>query len=436
MNSSFFRTGSMSMLATLAGQAFAVLHFALSARALSLEALGIWAFFLTLVSFVDMARLGLIQNALGHFLSKEDDHIGLFSGTLALSAAIQIGGALVLWGIASLPGLEKNFPGLFQLSGYYILLAGAISVMRFYEHAAIARQDFRQSLIVTASYGSISTLLLGMAMISGVELTPATLVLLQIPAALGSTLIAAAKQRNNIVFRAPTRYWIRKIFAFGRYGMASGITSMLMQRADILQLSALVAPAELALYGIATRVISWIDMPLGSWGLAIFPRLARSHRDGGENAVSSEYDQAVGAIAAFIIPLGLGAALFAEPIVKVLGGSDAAAAAPLVQILALSGLIKPWGRMSGVLLDATGHPRVNFTLVLLSCLINVIFIIIFATQWGITGAALAGGSTIWITVVAGQFILRRFFPVSFKRSTFFIMDTYARFWHKISHQAL
>ena len=44
-------------------------------RVLEVSEMGIWVLFLTICAFLEVTRMGLIQNALVKFLSSEDEHL-------------------------------------------------------------------------------------------------------------------------------------------------------------------------------------------------------------------------------------------------------------------------------------------------------------------------------------------------------------------------
>lgn len=433
LKNSFFRSGSLAMVSGLAQQGFALLHFLLAVRWLAPEALGTWTMFLVLVSFIDMARMGLIQNALVHFgTHKQEDKPFIFSAALVLSVGVNILGAVILlvlsialkdiWQMPTLPILFLN----------YFILAILTGILRFIEGARIMEQDFKTSALSAIIFGLSYVVLTVLAHYLNFNISGFTLLWLQIPAATLALSVIAYLNRRYLKLGQLKLEWVRQIILFGRFGMGTNLCSMLFQRADVMLLGAFVSPAALGIYNVATRIITYLDFPLNALGLALLPKIASEHQVSGFEGVIKLYERSVGWLLAMTLPIAVGTFFGSDIIIYWMAGSKYSEAAVLVKILALAGLVKPWGRLFGVTLDAVGKPHWNFRMLLLSMVITIIINLIFIPSWGILGAAIATSLSIVITILIGQIMLHKWLPVKVLSSFEHIMPTYQAIFKKFA----
>ena len=105
------------------------------------------------------------------------------------------------------------------------------------------------------------------------------------------------------------------------------------------------------------------------------------------------------------VPLSLFMIVLAPWAVVWLGGEQYVNAAPLLQVLAIAGLVKPWGRAFGLTLDAIGRADLNFKMLLFSMGLNLALNLAFLPLFGVKGAAWATGLGTVITVGVGQIFL-------------------------------
>ena len=92
-------------------------------------------------------------------------------------------------------------------------------------------------------------------------------------------------------------------------------------------------------------------------------------------------------------------------ILKIVAGESYVDAAPILRITMLYGLFVPFARQFGTMLDAMGKPKVNFAIVMLSALLNILFNYIFISRWGLIGAAYGTLITYLIVFIINQIIL-------------------------------
>ena len=111
--------------------------------------------------------------------------------------------------------------------------------------------------------------------------------------------------------------------------------------------------------------------------------------------------------------------LFNKQIINTLS-TESYSSTPLVIIILLAGsLVKPVGRVFGLLLDAMGRPKVNFQMLSFSLAVNLIMNLALIPSYGAIGAAIATSSSIVLTIIAGQLLLRRWLKLDWSDMTTF-----------------
>lgn len=429
---SIAKTGSYAFLAAIAQQTFNVLHFLLIARWITPDAMGVWAMSTTLVTFGEMMRLGLMQNAMVHFGAKHPDERPQIVRTAFILNALCAGGiAVVMWLVAFVCAPIWNMPELPVFFAWYPLVAIAYGQMRFNDACRMMDGDFRGAFLSQVIYGG--SYVLSTIAIRAIWGGPTLLQLMVLQAVAGFATIPALRllRATSIQHGVFQKQWVPKLLNYGRYGLGTNLFSMLFQRADMLLLGAFVPASSIALYTVATRLNGYLDLPLNSLGQAFFPKIAdEKHRPGGN--LPRLLEQSTGLLLAMALPSLLGMLLFAMPLVWILAGKQYLAATPLVQILAISALVKPWGRMFGVALDAIGAPQWNFRMMLASFVVTLGCNALFIPFWGVYGAATATLISIFITVIVGQVLLQRLLPVRMSGALHYVMPAYRSMFEKLA----
>lgn len=398
----------LSIGGALSLQGFTLLTFMLLARLLPAAQMGAWALWLTFVSIADMTRQGLLQNGLVRFSAKEPTAwSGWLTAAFWLNGMASIGLGLLLSIGAWLSGNLMHLPELQTLAALALPFTLLQGLGRFAEAVQVTKRDFRGVLFANSLNGAAQLALTGYCFL---QKTPPSLVQLLGFQTIGLTLgvvLVAVFFRGHFAFGKFELEKMRELYRFGRYVAGTNFFSMLFQRLDTLLIGVFLTPASVALYNVATRLNGLLDLPLNSLSLAQFPVLAKSIADG--KPTPEVFNATVRKLLFVQGPLSILLIIFAPQAVRILGGGNYAGAAVLLQVLALAGLVKPWGRSFGMTLDATGKSDMNFKMLLFSMAVNLVLMLALLPAFGVTGAAVAAGLGILLTVGAGQWLLKRRF---------------------------
>ncbi|MFZ4635583.1 MAG: lipopolysaccharide biosynthesis protein, partial [Saprospiraceae bacterium] len=414
--------GSLAMATGLAQQGIALLQFILTARILAPADLGQWAMYLTLIGLADMARHGMVHNSMVHFTAgNQPDSAGARAAMLLWGLGLTAVAALLLAVPGRLLSDLWQMPALPTLFGIYLFTGLVWALVRHAESAGMAEEDFRIPLVTAVLYGTV--LLMATAWYWAAGIRPGLQVLAWWQGAGWLTALGYVcwKRSRYFAIQHLSAHWLYKVWGFGRYSMMSNLSSVIMQRVDLFMLGFYVGSAELATYNVATKAITFLDFPLNALGQVAFPRLSATFHRQGLVATARLYEHSVGRLLAITLPLTLIVAAGAPMIVGLIGGAGYARAAGVLQLLALAGLIKPWGRMFGVTLDAIGRSDLNLKMLVLSFVLNIGFNVLLTPIYGIFGAALAAVLSILAGILTGQAVLRRLLPAN-------PMEAVAHFW--------
>lgn len=149
----------------------------------------------------------------------------------------------------------------------------------------------------------------------------------------------------------------RTVFHFSKWLVFINLLNYASSRGDSLIIGSKVGAGAVGYYGVANEVAS---MPTNELVFpiqrAIFPGFSKIAAD--KQALKKSYLSVFTLVVMLAAPLGVGIALVAEPMVKVLLGEKWLLAIPLIEILALSGALRVMGASSGSVMYAMSEVRV------------------------------------------------------------------------------
>lgn len=396
------------MGSALALQGFTLLTFMLLARLLPVAQMGTWALWLTFVSIADMTRQGLVQNGLIRFTANDPGNWGgWLTAAFTLNNFASVGLGLLLTLAAWLSGTLLDMPELTTLAFWALPFMLFQGVTRFAEAVQVTKRDFWGVLIANTLNGAVQLGIVGWFFIQKSLPSLSQLLVFQLIGLATGLVAVAVFFKKYFAFGKMEREKMHEMYRFGRYVAGTNFFSMLFQRLDTLLIGIFLTPASVALYNVATRLNGLLDLPLNSLSLAQFPVMAKSFAE--SKPLQEVFNGTVRKLLFVQGPLSILLIILAPQAVMLLGGPSYADAAPLLQILALAGLVKPWGRTFGMTLDATGRSDLNFKMLLFSMSVNLVLILALLPGFGVTGAAVASGCGILLTVGTGQWLLNKKF---------------------------
>jgi lipopolysaccharide exporter len=403
----------LALLGGFAQTGFNMLLYVLLVRSLPVSDMRSWVMYMTLTSFADMARHGLVYNGTIRRLTQPDASAPeTTAAALVLSLLVSMAFALVFW--ISAPQLAVFFdaPLLLDLSKMYLLFAPLWAMLKCIEMVHIAKQNFSVSFYSAVAFGGLSCAILSGCWLTKLDFHLWQVVLWQscsVLLALGILLVRFGLPNGM------SRNWqtaLRELFQFGKYSAGTTMFSNMFTKADVLIIGALLPGAAVVLYDAAARVYTVLDIPMNSASQVYYPQMTAALHQKDHKAAASIFAKAVAQLLILMVPLAIASVLFAQVLIRLLAGEAYTDASVLLQILCLGTIIKPVGRIGGIMLDAMGLPAANFVKLVLSALVTALLNYIGIKLFGLVGAAFASVLAVWVTILGAQMWIQTKIPIN------------------------
>ncbi len=409
---------------------FSLVTAMLLLRGLTKEDFATWGLFLVVTYFLEMGRSGLLQNGLMTFVARYPDEEPAISTTAlvlnlaysALSIAAMCLGGHWLAQSLHLPQFVLLLPA------YY---ASNIAMVFLYQSNFVqqAHAEFRGIFWGTFLHrGS----LFGWVVWSKLAGHP-----LQLPdlgwvffwgiflGALASLFFSGKFFPRRLVWQ---NAWLARFWHYSKYVLGTNLSAMLYKNIDKLVLGQLAGPAAFAVYDAAGKVTQMVEAPSFSIASAVFPTGARMAQQDGPDALRRLYEQSVGAILAIVLPFLVLSVVFAKPLMLVFAGPAYDDAAGVLQVTAFFGLFMPFAVQFGTIMDASGHPDINFKYTFFTAVLNVLLTYALVGRFQLYGAACAVLMGYAISFVLMQRQLYQRFGIRWWRAFAFVPTAYRTVW--------
>ena len=165
------------------------------------------------------------------------------------------------------------------------------------------------------------------------------------------------------------------------------LVGALYWRLDVVLLSLLADREEVGPYGLAFKVVDVLMTVPGYMMLTLLPELARlsEQRERLDEVVQKAFDVMQTGAAPMVVFL----AVFAHPVVTLIGGPEFSGAAPILQLLMVGVLIAYVGNVPVQAMVALNQQRSLFIITIAALIPNVALNLVFIPLWGGEGAAAA-----------------------------------------------
>lgn len=388
--------------------------FLLLVRILSKEEWGTWIAFLITSSFIEVARSGLLQNALVKYLAtaKKEDYGIITTASLVTNIALSLLSVLVLLALSHPLTTWLNAPGLSTLIQIYCITTLLLIPLQQFNFIQQGNFDFKGIFWSNFTKQGLFFFFILFFILSGNTLKLEYLALAQIFTAFSGSLVSYHFAKKYLNFSRVIDWgWVKKLFSFGKYVFGTNLSAMLYKNIDKYMLGYLAGgPIAIGIYENAIRVTNLSEVPTFSIAQVVFPQGAKKIKTEGKSAIKELYEKSVGAIFAIILPFILFVFLFPSFIINVIA-PEYQETIPVLQLTILYGLFLPFAIQFGTVLDSMGRPKINFYFTIFGAFLNIIFNYIFISKYGLIGAAYGTLTTYCITFVLNQIVLYKILKV-------------------------
>ena len=391
-----------------------IFSFMLLARILGPAGYGVWGLFLVITSIAETSRTALIRNAFIRFMHQADrsEEPMIQGAALTLSFVISfLMGLLFFLASTVFQSLIGN-PELSELLRWYALIILISSFFSSMEMLLNAKLDFRGVCWMYVVRQALLMLMIAVYFVFNIHLELYQLALFYLLSFLAGTLTGFVFGRRHIAWDFTNlKTWFPKLLHFGKYVFGTNISSLLFRSTDNFITFNVFGPALSGYYNACLRISNLIDLPSQVIADVMFPRVAK-YNAGDRDAVKSMYEKSVGAVMLFSIPALLIVFIFPAFILRFLAGEEFVVAVPLLRITAFFGFILPFLKQFGTVMDATGHPHINFRVMFFAFIFNIGSNLLGVHLFGLTGAALGTAFTYTVVFIISQYLLHRKFGIS------------------------
>jgi len=403
----------------------------LAHEALSKQEMGVWAIFMSITAIIELIRQGLVKTALIKFINHSDkrEHKFVVGAAFLLNAFVTfITALLMLIFTPYLAGFLKA-PQLEQM--LYLLQAGMLLMIPFshFEWIMYSKAIFKGVFWTYFFRQGITLTLVFIVFIINKRVSLNSLVIIYNIGLLVGILVSYRYVKylliNSFVF---SMKWILKLFQFGKYVFASGISTLVFRSADQMMLSPILGTTIFnASQNIAMRFINLTDLPSQTLGDILFPKSSESKNSNNPAIIKYYYEKTVGASLCIVLPLVIFVLLFPKAIIFILAGPQYYDAIPYLQLISLTGITLSFLKQYGVIMDSTGRPLTNFITTTIIAVINVVILYFFIKYFHFIGAGYALVISHLIGFFITQFLLFKLFNINFLNAFKYAFKFYPEF---------
>lgn len=206
---------------------------------------------------------------------------------------------------------------------------------------------------------------------------------------------------------------IIELFNFGKYSLATNLSSTLLTSANTFIITFFLGPAALAIYNLPQRLMEIVELPLRSFVGTGMSAMASAMNNDRKAEVLVIFKKYAGLLTYAFIPIVLGGIIFADLAISILGGAKyhGTDAANIFRIYLIFSILYPLDRFNGVTLDIIHQPKANFQKVLVMLAVIVVGNIIGVTLLkNLYGIALAGPFVLFSGLIVGYYSLNKYLP--------------------------
>ncbi len=197
----------------------------------------------------------------------------------------------------------------------------------------------------------------------------------------------------------------RRIAEYALPLTATNSADILDKRVDTLLVGFFLSPVEVGFYVLADRVIKFIETPMSALGFTLSPMYGSQKAAGNITQISRIYEIALVKSLLLYIPAGAGLVLIAEPLIRLVFGSEYMGAVIVLQVLGLFAVFKAVTKLTDNGLDYLGRARERAIVRMITAVLNVGLNIILLPLVGVVGAAIATVITYGIYTGANLYIV-------------------------------
>jgi len=214
-----------------------------------------------------------------------------------------------------------------------------------------------------------------------------------------------------------SRETVMELYHFGKYSLATSLSSNLMRTVDTYIITFMLGPGALAILNLPWRLMELVEIPLRSFVATGMSSMAAAFNQGNMNEMRRMLNKYAGMLTLAFIPMAVAVLFLADIPVLILSSGKYAdtEAANLFRIGMFVAILYPIDRFNGVALDIVHQPKVNFQKVQLMLLFKIVGDVVFiSVLHSVYAIPMAGLVTMFAGMSFGYVKLNKFIPFRIK----------------------
>jgi len=383
----------LSILHRFSSTLFGFLNFFILARVLPKNELGIWSIFLFVVAAFEMSKGSLLKNA--HIrlilISKNKNHSIIAGSSIFVNVIFTILFIAII--LLFSPNLSNWLNTGKQLSTMLMLyIPGLISMIYFAHFEAVqqSNNNFKNGFTANLIRQLLFFILLLVHFISGKNLELFTIVYYYTLGNFIGTLLFFILSRKYIsyTFQYSIKI-IKEILGFGGFMMGGNIITQISSNLDQLLVSRYLSTEYVGNYGIASRVMYAVEIPMNGVSEALFPTFTKASGDGDKLSFNNYLEKSIGTLIAIMLPVIIIMVCLTELIIKVIAGNNYIDANEILQIYLIITLINIFKHQSSNTLLSLGKSKLHFIITILHFVFSIGMIYLGIKEFEYLGPAYA-----------------------------------------------
>jgi lipopolysaccharide exporter len=430
LSSYWLRSAFYTILQRFSVTIFGLANFIILIRTLSKPQMGVWALFLVVTSIFETTKGGLLKNAHIRYVSSSGDtreKTVIASSSLLINSAITVIFILLIL-------LFSNSASVWLHTGTELadmlkwFIPGLIGMVMF-SHLEAIQQSHLDFKGVFAGYFVRQVaffLLILFHTLLKIPFTLNRLAIYQSGCIFLGIIVIYFYSRPYLHHRFdPTKAWVRKILGYGGYIFSSGMVANIFSNLDQLMTARFINSGAVAYYNAASRLNQVIDIPSYAAAEVIFPKVSQaSAKEEGNHRVRYLYERMVAVLLCFTVPTALFIIFFPRLVIAVIAGSKYAAAAPILQLYMITGILRPMQNQAANLLNSIGKQALCFIINTISLAANLIINYTCFYYIGFYGAAIGTLITCALGTFAWYLVMRKQIGAKLSSIILYMMDSY------------
>ena len=399
-------------IADVGSKIISIALYVVMARKLGDAGFGVFTFGLSFVTLVttlgDFGQDRILTREVARDRHALTDYLG---NTLALKLSLATPALVVATGFLAISGAERETQLVVLILGLAViaelLMSTEFSVFQAFERMAPLPIVLISQRLVTATVGTIALLQgAGVVAVATIYLLGALFALL-----LSTWFLVRLERPDLTVDRS--RWWplMRAAIPVG----LAGVFATVLFRIDTAMLAAYESDSVVGNYGAAYRLLETTLFLSWSIGAAVYPVFSRLSRNS-QPPIARLYERSLQLVIAVTLPLAVGAAILARPLIELLYTSEFSEAADALVLLAPAIALFPVCYITGYLLVSQDRQIVSTYTYGIVAVENILLNLVLIPAFSLRGAA-AGSSISYVIVliVVLTFARRLAGPVDWKR---------------------